>query len=167
MTPAPDPQRWSDYSGSLRAVLDEYARAIRDYETVLRGLPSDRYTARTALSDEHYACVRDIAAHVVGAAYSYADHIQRALDRNEEPPPRRAIDVATPADAINGVWAAFDQMVEVLRRIKDWSDDQQGELRFVTRWKQPYDIEQMLEHAIVHILRHRRQLERWREAPAA
>ena len=28
-------------------------------------------------------------------------------------------------------------------------------------WSQGYDIEQLLEHAIVHLLRHRRQLERF------
>ncbi|WP_294276359.1 hypothetical protein [uncultured Chryseobacterium sp.] len=28
-----------------------------------------------------------------------------------------------------------------------------------TLWGQQYDVEQMLEHAIVHILRHRRQIE--------
>lgn len=27
-----------------------------------------------------------------------------------------------------------------------------------TKWGQQYDVEQMLEHAIVHILRHRRQI---------
>ncbi|RZL62393.1 MAG: hypothetical protein EOO93_08955 [Pedobacter sp.] len=27
------------------------------------------------------------------------------------------------------------------------------------RWGQQYDVEQMMEHAIVHILRHRRQIE--------
>jgi len=31
-----------------------------------------------------------------------------------------------------------------------------------TSWKQFYDIEQMMEHAIVHILRHRRQIERFK-----
>ena len=28
-------------------------------------------------------------------------------------------------------------------------------------WGQSYDIEQLMEHAIVHILRHRRQIERF------
>ena len=28
-------------------------------------------------------------------------------------------------------------------------------------WGQLYDVEQMMEHAIVHVLRHRRQIERW------
>ena len=33
------------------------------------------------------------------------------------------------------------------------------EKKIKTRWGQHYDIEQLMEHAIVHILRHRRQIE--------
>ncbi len=29
------------------------------------------------------------------------------------------------------------------------------------RWGQKYDVEQLFEHAIVHVLRHRRQIERY------
>ena len=29
------------------------------------------------------------------------------------------------------------------------------------RWGQYYDVEQLFEHAIVHVLRHRRQIERF------
>ncbi|MGY0037018.1 hypothetical protein [Pedobacter sp. NJ-S-72] len=35
--------------------------------------------------------------------------------------------------------------------------------KIMTGWGQLYDIEQLMEHAIVHILRHRRQIERFRE----
>lgn len=31
------------------------------------------------------------------------------------------------------------------------------------RWGQQYDIEQLFEHAIVHVLRHRRQIEKFRD----
>jgi hypothetical protein len=163
----PDPSRWSDYSGSLRAVLDEYSRAIRDYESVMLALPIQRYTSKTSLSDDEFKCIQDIARHVAGAAHSYAYHITHALDKLDGPIARREVAVDTPEMAVKAIWEAFDHMVEVLRRIKGWSDGQQAEVRFVSRWKQPYDIEQMLEHAIVHILRHRRQLQRWRDAPVA
>ena len=33
--------------------------------------------------------------------------------------------------------------------------------KFKVRWGQKYDVEQLIEHAIVHILRHRRQIERF------
>ena len=167
MTTQVDPQRWSSYSGSLRAVLDEYSRAIRDFECVLLALPAERYTAKTVLTDANFTHVQDIARHVVGASHSYAFHIDRALDKLDGSFPKREFSVDTPEAAVAALWDAFDHMVDVLGRIKDWSDDKQGEVRFVSRWKQPYDIEQMLEHAIVHILRHRRQLERWRDAALA
>lgn len=167
MTKHPDPSRWATYSGSLRAILDEYSRAIRDYEAVMMSLPTDRYTAKTSLSDEEFPSIRQIAGHVAGAAHSYAYHINTALDKLEGPIPRRVVVAESREEAVSAVWVAFEHMVEVLGRIKDWDDSQQAGVRFVSRWKQPYDIEQMLEHAIVHILRHRRQLERWRDAPLA
>jgi len=160
-------QRWAAYSGTLRAVLDEYARAIRDYEAVLLATPADRYVAKTALSDDEFANIRDIAAHTVGAAHSYAFHINRAIDKLDGPIPKRESAVDTPPVAIASLWEAFNHMVEVLGRIKDWQDGDLANVRFESRWKQPYDIEQMLEHAIVHILRHRRQIERWRDAELA
>lgn len=156
-------QRWASFSGSLRAVLDEYARAICEYESVIMSIPAGAYSQRTLLSDDEFAIVADIARHVVGAAHSYAFHISRALDNLDGPFPKREFTVETREAAVAALWEAFDHMVEVLERIKDWSDSKQAEVRFVSRWKQPYDIEQMLEHAIVHILRHRRQLERWIE----
>jgi len=36
------------------------------------------------------------------------------------------------------------------------------EKKMTVRWGQKYDPEQLLEHAIVHILRHRRQIERFK-----
>lgn len=162
-----NPQRWASYSGSLRAILDEYARSIHDFEAVVMALPAERYFARTVLADEEFSNIRDILHHAVGSAHSYAFHINRAIDKLDGPFPKREYSVETPEIAIASLWQALDHMVEVLGRIKDWSDNKQAELRFVSRWKQPYDVEQMLEHAIVHILRHRRQIERWRDAALA
>ena len=34
-------------------------------------------------------------------------------------------------------------------------------LKIKTRWGQLYDVDQLFEHAIVHVLRHRRQIERF------
>jgi len=31
----------------------------------------------------------------------------------------------------------------------------------IVRWGPQYDLEQLLEHAVVHILRHRRQIEKF------
>ena len=44
-------------------------------------------------------------------------------------------------------------------------DEQIMAVKMRVRWGPVYDLEQMLEHAIVHILRHRRQIERFLTEP--
>jgi len=163
MTSHPNTATWAGYSGSLRAILDEYARAIRDFESVLLSIPADRYEAKTVLSDKDFAGIHGIAEHTIGAAHNYVNYITDALDKTDRGYQERTFDFATPQAAVASLWEAFGRMVDVLGRIRDWTEEQQETTKFVTRWKQEYDIEQMLEHAIVHILRHRRQLERWRD----
>jgi hypothetical protein len=34
--------------------------------------------------------------------------------------------------------------------------------KIITSWGQIYDMEQLMEHAIVHVLRHRRQIEKFK-----
>ena len=41
------------------------------------------------------------------------------------------------------------------------SDEAVAAITFPVRWGPIYDPEMILEHAIVHLLRHRRQIERW------
>lgn len=40
-------------------------------------------------------------------------------------------------------------------------EEYKPENKFNVRWGQLYDVEQLFEHAIVHILKHRRQIERF------
>jgi hypothetical protein len=43
------------------------------------------------------------------------------------------------------------------------TDEEITAVKMPVRWGPTYDLEQLLEHAIVHILRHRRQVERFLE----
>jgi uncharacterized damage-inducible protein DinB len=58
----------------------------------------------------------------------------------------------------------FDAMltytIETLDRQWELTDDQIQSVVMPSRWGVTYDLEQLLEHAIVHLLRHRRQIER-------
>ena len=49
----------------------------------------------------------------------------------------------------------------VFKTLSDTELEQQNNLlKITTGWGQQYDIEQLMEHAIVHILRHKRQIEK-------
>ncbi|HEX9750541.1 MAG TPA: DinB family protein [candidate division Zixibacteria bacterium] len=162
-----DPLSWADYRPWLRAVLDEYARAIRDLEGVLKPVTPDRYVARTELSDEEFPSMREIMWHVIGAANRYVDYINDALDKTDRGMQKHEYAFESTQAAAASLGTAFGRMVEVLGRVRDKTDEDLQPIVFRTRWGQNYDIEQMLEHAIVHILRHRRQLERWLVAAPA
>ncbi len=72
------------------------------------------------------------------------------------------LDPETDLVAIAGRSAAF--MEEVLagwrRHLALLEDSELAPLTFKSRWGEDYNVEQMLEHAIVHPMRHRIQLER-------
>ncbi|HUU46069.1 MAG TPA: DinB family protein [Acidobacteriota bacterium] len=159
-----DSNRCADYSGYapwVCAMLDEYARAIRDLEAVVGAIRPEQYLMSTELSDEEFPDIRAIMEHVVGAGNRYVDYIESALDGTDVTRREHAYAYDTPSAALASLWHAYERMIRVLARTVGRTDDELAQLEVLTRWKQNYDIEQMLEHAIVHILRHRRQIERW------
>ncbi len=160
-----DIQNWSGYCGQLRSIFDEYSRAISELETVVLSVPTDRYTIETELSDENFPDIRGIMDHIVGAAHAYADYLRDAINQTDSCPQEHVYNLETPEDAMKSVLEAFNLTVDALASVKDYSEDQLAGIKFSVRWGQDYDAEQMLEHAIVHILRHRRQLERWIASP--
>ena len=153
--------QWADYSGSLRAILDEYARALRELDSVVRPIPQQVYLAASALSDKEFPSIRVIMEHVIGAANVYVDYIDDAIRGTDGGRRTHASTYSTPEEAMGSAWEAFRRMVDLLGSIKGWGDEELEKALLVTRWNQQFDAEQMLEHAIVHILRHRRQIERW------
>jgi hypothetical protein len=53
---------------------------------------------------------------------------------------------------------------DVLTRFTDHElETMDDQMKIQTGWGQRYDIEQLMEHAIVHILRHTRQLKKIKE----
>jgi uncharacterized damage-inducible protein DinB len=154
-------QMWSDYSGSLRALLDEYARAFRDLDAVVLAVPPQLFRAHSALSDKPFPDIAAIMEHVIGAGHSYVDYIEDAVSGENRGRRSHTYSYGTPSESMASAWEAFGRMVEALGRIRQYDDDELAKTLLVTRWNQQYDLEQMLEHAIVHILRHRRQIERW------
>jgi len=152
---------WAGYSGSLRAILDEYSRALRELDNVVRPIPQQLFLAHSGLSDKDFPDVRAIMEHVIGAAHVYVDYIHDTISGTDQGRRSHTYTYSTPGEAMASVWEAFGRMVELLGRVRDYGDEELEKIQLVTRWNQRFDLEQMLEHAIVHILRHRRQIERW------
>ena len=111
-------------------------------------------------NDEHCRSVQTILTHVVRSGFNYAVAINR-LKKAEESF-RDFVWRNDVSDYIKDLDRFFQYTEEVLGQFTDKEiEEPDNSKKILTRWDQRYDIEQLMEHAIVHILRHRRQIEKF------
>jgi SAM-dependent methyltransferase len=143
--------------GALGALIDELERALGEFTGELRTWgESDLDQLQTP---GELRTVRDVAEHVLYSAHIYHSLLRRAFGVDERawsPAP------TTCAELCQRLGDVPEEGWELLRDKSDWTDEQLEAVRIHAGWGTDYDLEQLLEHALVHVLRHRRQLERWR-----
>jgi len=147
--------------GAIGALLDIYEQAISDIKEVIQNIPD---TALTIITDPHTAdencrSIQAILSHVVHSGYGYATSIHN-LKGQDMKRPEKSFHLTTReySEDLNNV---FIYTENVFKEIKEGELEQlNNSLKIKTGWGQVYDIEQLMEHAIVHILRHKRQIEK-------
>lgn len=146
--------------GPVGAMMDEYERASGELIQILEGISDEEFdrVRDTQTQDEDCRSIQTIMRHVVRAGYGYANYMRTYWKKEPvvrwDEPVRRA---DTPAE----MRKALAYMVETLEGHWEMTDQECTEMKMVVRWGPTYDFEQLFEHAIVHILRHRRQIERF------
>ena len=147
--------------GGVGAMMDEYERAAAELRRLIERIPENEYErlADSETLDEDCRTLQTIVSHVVGSGYSYAAYLRGAFGVDATRPPRALLPYG---DRLR----AFDAMMDYTRATLDghWTmgGQEQQQVRIESRWGTTYDLEQLMEHAIVHLLRHRRQIERFR-----
>ena len=149
-------------AGPFGALMDEYARAAEDFCRVVEGFDLARFDAARPSNDPNTVSPRSICLHVIGGAHRYAHYVRKArgvdfVERYEAEPGRLRVPQDVRALLTEGI-VLTEETVEPLLKASD--EDIQA-LSFPVRWGPRYDPEMILEHAVCHLLRHRRQLERW------
>ncbi len=145
--------------GAVGALMDEYERASIDFKEIINELPQSEYIKilDPLTKDDDCRSVQTIINHVIRSGYEYADSIRRAIDK---PVVNHDYRVNTPGEAL----ADFEKMLkyteETLEGKWEMSYDELVFTEVIGRNGFKSTIEARLEHAIVHILRHRRQLEK-------
>lgn len=148
--------------GWVGGLLDEYARAALDFCSVLEAVPAARFVALRPSPDPDCVSIQNLCIHVVRSAHGYASLIVRALEQPvpELAPPGPDL-LATPASLRPLLAAAMRRMETALHEVAKLPPEQQEALIVKPRWGLPLQVDLLVEHAIVHLLRHRRQIERW------
>jgi uncharacterized damage-inducible protein DinB len=149
-------------NGAVGAYLDEYERAIDDLKTVLATVTAAELTAIADEKTDDPDCksIQTVLAHIITAGYNYAIVIRKTqgeiLDYTKAEILQNTADYAA---ALAKMFAFNVQTFADYPNLK--LEEYDNDKKILVRWGQTYDIDQLMEHAVMHILRHRRQIERF------
>lgn len=148
--------------GALAALVDEYHRAAEEFGGVVEALSEEEFAYELYPADptRAFRSIRTILRHVVASGYLYADYLRRHLGTPPVAPERH---LTTRADALSRMREMLRYSEDTLQGRWEMAGEEIESPQIVSDWKVVYSVEQLLEHAIVHLLRHRRQVERYRD----
>lgn len=149
-------------NGAIGAILDEYEKALAELESVITDLTNEDLITFIDAETEDSDCksIQTILTHVIRSGYCYIIEIRKALSEQID-----FVELKT-LDTVEQYKAELKKMFRYNEQLfKDYQnlnlEELDSEKKILVKWGQYYDVEQLLEHAIVHVLRHRRQIERF------
>lgn len=149
-------------NGSIGAILDEYERSIADLKIVISNISHRELITIVdhETNDPDCKSIQTILSHVMRAGYTYVNYVRRSLGENAEYVKDDLL------DSVAEYMLGLDDMFRYNEKLfADYPtiqiEEHNSEKKMLTSWGQRFDVEQIMEHAIVHILRHRRQIERF------
>ncbi len=146
--------------GAVGALMDEYERAALELARILQTISIEAYEGIVdpETKDENCRSIQTIMSHVVSSGYGYADYLREKFGIPSTRPQKRLL---SKDEAATQIHKMLEYTVETLAGRWEMQEDEITGTVVNTRWGVTYDMEQLLEHAIVHILRHRRQVQRY------
>ena len=148
---------------AVYALLAEYKKAIIELQNVIEDVSqSELITIVDPLTDNpDCKSIQTILAHVVRSGYSYAVYIQNSKNLDSQRPEK--IFRLSANEFKNDLDKVLQFTCDTFSTIYDDElEEFENAKKIKTLWGQFYDIEQLMEHAIVHILRHRLQIEKFK-----
>jgi len=147
-------------NGAIGALLDEYEKAIKELAWILMDLTNEeiQLIVDGNTNDEDCKSIQSVLTHVIQSGYTYAIEVRKWL--GEEINYRDKIVLNTTKEyqlALNKMFDFTESLFNDYPKLKVTEFELNRKIR--TRWGQIFDVEQLMQHAIVHILRHRRQIE--------
>jgi uncharacterized damage-inducible protein DinB len=154
------PKTFRQNMGWVGALLDEYQKAIEEYQAVLRTLSPQQFTTEVNANkaDKHCLSVQTVTNHILLSGYGYLYMIAKQFgdlpyERKKE------VDVSSIETACAELDALLQHSEERLTPKVNLTDEEFLSNIIKTPWGQNFDIDQLVEHAVMHIIRHRRQIE--------
>ena len=152
--------RKSYREGAIGALMDEYERAAWELRRLVEQIAETDAVkvVDPTTEDEDCRSVQTIMSHVVNAGYGYADLLRKSFDIPSTRPPKALL---SPREYLEQLDAFLTYTAETLEGRWRMTYEEISSAVINSGWGVTYDAEQLLEHAIVHVLRHRRQIEKF------
>ncbi|MGH3054334.1 MAG: hypothetical protein ACRDL7_05080 [Gaiellaceae bacterium] len=144
-------------SRAVRSLAELHEHQLKEFMVTWKRFIASGKPLPEARGDASFESHDKLIAHVQGAARSYLLWIWEVLERPIEGLPL----TRDPAVIVPRLDAFMAETLDGWRRhLAPLEDEQLSPKQYMSRWGEPHTIEQMLEHAVVHPMRHRIQLER-------
>ena len=157
------PKTFRQNMGWIGALLDEYQKAIEEYKEVLHSLSPEQFTAiaDSETQDKRCVSVQSVTNHILLSGYGYLYMIAKQFgdlpyERKKE------VDTRTIESSCAELDALLQHSDERLSPKVNLTDEEFLGNIIKSPWGQNFDIDQLVEHAVMHIIRHRRQIEIFR-----
>lgn len=149
--------------GAIGSLLDEYEKAINDLQNILRDLSETEFVKAVQPDnpDPDFISIQSIMAHVVRWGYMYPSFIKQMKTGNAVTRQIKNEIRNTPIEYIEDLNKVISYAESVYSEIEEKELLQADSAKKFASYGHLYDYEQLMEHAIVHILRHRRQIEKY------
>ncbi|WP_101448419.1 hypothetical protein [Aquimarina sp. MAR_2010_214] len=148
--------------GAVGALLDEYEKALTEVLTVLSDVSNHKLIAIVddKTKDPDCRSIQTILTHMIRAGYCYVIEIRKSLGEQIDFVKRKPL--SSVKEYQTGLQELFIYNEQLFKDYPDlYLEEKDPDKKITVAWGQQYNVEQLLEHAIVHILRHRRQIERF------
>ena len=143
--------------GALGALTDEYEKALNELKELLLQIPDAEFQkTHNEKIEVDFQSIKNIVLHLINSGYGYTNYIRKRFGNNYVVP---KIEIEKTEQAIAELQKMFEYTVETFEDKWHLTYDELMKTIIKTSWT-TYDLEAITEHAIVHILRHRLQIEK-------
>jgi len=152
-----------DYrKGAIGAMMDEYERAALELKAIVENVGEADYEriADAETKDEDCRSIQTVMSHIVYSGYGYANAVRRQILMPPAPAPREKKQILK-AEISGEIDEMLAFTAETLDGKWEMSDEEMDKIIIIAEENFSENLEQLLEHAIVHILRHRRQIDKF------
>lgn len=150
--------------GTLGTITDIYRNTVDEYVEVLKRTSQKEFITIVDkdTDDEDCRSIQTITRHIIRSGYGYAGYILKALNISYEIPNANEMKLETTEETIREIYnMLYFNITNLYELNRELIENNLGKIKFMTRWNEEYNFEQILEHAVMHILRHKRQINKF------